>query len=118
MTKPDELAREIEKQLRQYNEHVEKEIEAAKKEVAQELSKDLQQHSPEQTGDYQKGWAVKKAGTSYLVHNKTNYQLTHLLEHGHAKKGGGRVGPVVHIRPAEAYAIKEYLEKIEKALKA
>jgi type II secretory pathway predicted ATPase ExeA len=51
-----------------------------------------------------------------VVHNKTDYQLTHLLEHGHVKRNGERFNGEVHIRPNEEKAIREYLRRIERAL--
>ena len=75
----------------------------------------LKADSPEKTGDYAKGWRMKKTSKGYIVHNKTDYQLTHLLEHGHARKGGGRdVKAKVHIRPAEENAIKAFCKENKK----
>ena len=117
MVKPDELAEEITKELARYAKATKEKVEEAKDDVSKELVKDLKSDSPKQTGSYKKGWRRKKTKLGYIIHNKTDYQLTHLLEHGHAKKNGGRVSAKVHIRPNEEKAIKVYLEKIEKAVK-
>ena len=77
-------------------------------------------------GRYKKGWAVKEETVSRLqakaiVHNRTDYQLAHLLEKGHVlKRGGrtlGRVPAQVHIAPAEEHAIKNFEEAVEKIAK-
>lgn len=65
----------------------------------------LRANSPKRTGDYAKGWSYKideDVPGSYTghVYNKTHYQLSHLLEKGHAKRNGGRVAGIPHIEPA------------------
>jgi hypothetical protein len=49
-----------------------------------------------------------------IVYGKTGtYQLAHLLENGHARRGGGRnVDAIVHIKPVEEWAIKEVEARI------
>jgi hypothetical protein len=117
VTNIDKVAKEIQKQLGYYAEEVKEKVEKAKSESAKGLVSDLKRDSPKKTGAYAKGWRIKRAGNKLIVHNKTNYQLTHLLEYGHPKKNGGRVEGQAHIRPNEERAVKDYLQKIEGALK-
>jgi ribosomal protein S20 len=105
-------------QVRNYTQDVKEKIEAAAKESAQELAKELKQVKIEKTGSYKKGWRVKKKGKVYVVHNATDYQLTHLLEHGHAKIGGGRVDAKIHIAPAEEKAVHAFIDKVEDVIKS
>ena len=52
------------------------------------------------------------------VHSKDRYQIAHLLEHGHAKRGGGRVAGREHIAPAEERGNRELVQKIERGLRS
>ena len=52
--------------------------------------------APSRTGRYKESWVATKQSESsqslqMVVHSKNRYQLAHLLEKGHAKRGGGRV---------------------------
>jgi hypothetical protein len=111
------IANEIARALSEYTNEVKEGVEKAQLEVAKETVQDLKETSPKLTGDYQKGWTRKKVGTAEVVHNKTNYQLTHLLEKGHAKRGGGRVPAYPHIGRAEDRAVREYIERVERVIR-
>ena len=115
--KLDNLANEITTALQEYTSEVEEGLIKAKKKVAQDGAKELRATSPKKTGKYAKGWSARKQGTSYVIHNRTRYQLTHLLEKGHAKVGGGRVSARVHIKPVEVRAIKEFEKEVERVIK-
>ena len=112
-----DLAATIVEELSSYQEETTKELEKQIKEVATHCKEEIQKKSPVSTGVYKKGWklkAEKKNGhVLYKVYNVSKPQLTHLLEYGHVKQNGGRVGGTVHIRPAEEQAEKELLKKIK-----
>lgn len=118
MTEIQNVAQEIMKEMLKYSRLVHEEFEAAKEDVSNVLVDDLKRDSPEETGSYKKGWRKKKTSKGWIVHNKTDYQLTHLLEYNHARKGGGRPVPAkVHIRPNEEKAIREFVKRTKKAIK-
>ena len=83
-------------QMKELLDEVNKDVQASVKKnmdaVAKESVQKLKNTSPRKTGSYAKGWAVKKQGEmDAIVHNRTDYQLTHLLEKPHATgryKGG------------------------------
>ena len=94
---------------------------------AEEGKKVLLQGGPyrERTGKYTKDWDVTQrdsragriTGTEgYSVHNKKHYQLTHLLQNGHASRNGGRVKAYPHIDSAEEKAEKTATDYIEDKL--
>jgi hypothetical protein len=114
-----DLSREISKALTEYTQEVTEGLEEAKLKVAKDTVKELKRTSPRSKGggDYAKGWARKKVGNKEVVYNRTNYQLTHLLENGHAKRGGGRVPAIPHIHPAEQRAIDDYVKQVEKVIR-
>ena len=104
--------------LQDYSVEVAKAAEEAVTEVSKEATKKLRQASPKRKGRYAKGWTgkVEKTATTVdaTVYGKTGtYQIAHLLEHGHARRGGGRnVGGIEHIKPVEEWAIKEVEKRI------
>lgn len=107
-----DLAASINRELALYTDTVIGEVEEATKEVSQEGVDKLKVRSPKLTGSYRKGWRVKKVKKTYVIHNKTDYQLTHLLEKGHAKVGGGRVAPKPHIALVEEELIEELQRRV------
>lgn len=117
----DKLASEVMEGLEEYAELtadvLKKEIQEAGKLAKMQIS----QTAPRKTGRYAKSWAVKKISETsnsleVTVHSKNRYMLTHLLENGHAKRGGGRVAAIPHIAPAEEAAVQALERNIEREL--
>lgn len=107
--------------LAEYSADVSKAAETAITAVAKEAAKKLKQSAPRRTGKYAKGWTSKVdkgfMTVEAVVYGKTGtYQLAHLLENGHAKRGGGRTAPIVHIAPVEEWAVSEVQKRIKEQL--
>lgn len=119
----DDLADEIEEMLVGYAENITQGITVAGYEAAKECRKALKQTSPKQHGDYSKSWVISKQKgrpgepTKYIVHNREHYRLTHLLENGHAKRGGGRTRAIPHIAPAEEAAKEKFIQDVEDVIR-
>jgi hypothetical protein len=118
----DQLANEIAKGLSQYSRDVVEKVNISSERVGKAAVKRLKQISPKDSGDYAKSWRVKTEPSTgqpnkRIIHNQDHYQLTHLLEHGHAKAGGGRVAGKPHIRPVEEQVIKDFAAEVEEAIR-
>ena len=117
MAKIQGITNEIVKILREYSNEIEVGVSLAKDTVSKKTAQNLKSTSPKgPKGSYAKGWTVSNINGKMVVHNKTDYRLTHLLEYGHVKVNGGRVAAKPHIRPAEEEAIKEFNDAVRKAL--
>ena len=123
--KIDELQGAIKDYLENYIEDIEEDVKETTDQLSKEAVKELKKESPrrdkKRENPYWKGWSRKKQskGRKYTMtlYNRTNYQLTHLLEYGHATRNGGATKPQPHIKPIEEKYSKLYEEKIKKAIK-
>ena len=117
----DQMADAIMQGLNEYAELATEDMKKAVKAASKTVRKEIQAGAPQKSGAYSKSWAVKTVretanSLEQTVHSKNRYQLAHLLEHGHAKRGGGRVSGKSHIAPAEQMGIDQLEDAIEKAL--
>lgn len=117
----DQMADAIMQGLNEYAELATEDMKKAVKAASKTVRKEIQAGAPQKSGAYSKSWAVKTVretanSLEQTVHSKNRYQLAHLLEHGHAKRGGGRVSGKAHIAPAEQMGIEQLEDAIEKAL--
>lgn len=123
--KIDALGAEIAKMMEEYAAEAASDVKAEAKAVAKETVKELKSNSPEDRDSkkrhYKDGWASKVESENAVsigirVYNRKKPGLTHLLEKGHAKRGGGRVEGKPHISEAEKNAIKAYEERLKARL--
>ena len=116
----DGLADAVMKGLEEYAKLSTDGMKEAVKKAGKDCKQEISANAPKRTGRYAKSWATKVTGEAanmlqVTVYSKEAWQ-PHLLEHGHAKRGGGRVPAQVHIAPAEEKAEKELEQEIRKAL--
>lgn len=118
----DKMLLELERQYTQWYQALNKEVSGRIiEETAAETVKYLKANSPKGTRkskSYAKTWKYDRNNHytgayrwSMTVYNEKNYQLTHLLEHGHAKVNGGRTKAQPHIAPAEEAAERIIYDK-------
>lgn len=108
--------------LREYAELAADSMKTAVTKAGKTVRKEIMAGAPRDTGAYAKSWRAKKTRESshileVTVYSPRRYRLAHLLEHGHAKRGGGRVAGRPHIAPAEQHGIEQLERDITEALK-
>lgn len=118
----DQMAHVVMEGLQEYADIATEDMKAAVKKAGNKAQSDVQAGAPVKTGKYKKSWAVKTTkenanAMEVTVHSKNRYQLAHLLEFGHAKRGGGRTRAFPHIAPAEEAAAELLEREVEAALK-
>ena len=116
-----DIRAQLNKILEEYAEDIQDVLDDNAQAVAREAAKEIKSKAPRRTGEYAAGITTKltskgRTGKTYTVYNKNKPQLTHLLEHGHAKVNGGRVAGTPHWAPAEETAIREYEDRIVRAI--
>ena len=109
-------------QLEEYNKLSAEVVKTAVTKAGNAVKKDIGANAPVKTGRYAKSWRTKKTKESsteleVTVYSPSRYMLAHLLEHGHAKRNGGRVRAIPHIAPAQEAAEEQLLADIERGLK-
>lgn len=124
------LAKTINEELQSIGVAVDDDMQAIFDEVGKEAVKKLKKTSPvnpkgKHSGRYAKGWAYEK-GKKYrgkavgVVRNKTDPQLTHILEYGHPLVRNGKVVGNVeakeHIRPVAEWVAEEIEKKLTNKL--
>lgn len=118
----DALADTVMEYLNDYADVSAEGMKKAVRKAGNTVKKEIGANAPKDTGAYSKSWAVKNtketaSALEVTVYSRDRYRLTHLLEFGHAKRGGGRVAGRPHIAPAEKTGMERLEAEIERSLK-
>jgi len=127
---PSELQKAVMDYLENYVEDIQEDVEESTDIVTKEAKQELIQTSPKsglaRNTKYYKGWTIKigartrKKSYKYtkVIWNKTNYQLTHLLEFGHHKRDGtGWVDAQPHIRQVEEKYGEKFADLLDRKIR-
>lgn len=118
----DKLESSIGKILSEYAEDTEKNLSKAIESVTKAGVQALRTESKNKfggSGAYAKGWKSQvetgRVLSQGVIYN-TKPGLPHLLEHGHAKRGGGRVAGREHISTVENTIIEQFEKEVSSTL--
>lgn len=117
------LAEAVIEQLNNYADLSSESMKKAVTNASKTVRNEIKATAPQDTGKYAKSWSTKNVAESastlkITVYSRDRYQLAHLLEHGHAKRNGGRVSAKPHIAQAEEHGIKMMEQEFERGLKS
>ena len=127
--KPENLHKALKEYLGDYLEDIEEDVQVSTDTVIKEAKEELVQTSPRsglaRNTKYYKGWAIKNGGRtrkgryySKVIWNKTNYQLTHILENGHhTRDGTGWVEAQPHIGKVQEKYGAEFSDLLKQKIK-
>ena len=114
------MASAINEILEDYADLADDTMRKAVKRSAKTVKDEISANAPARTGKYAKSWKTKTTkedshALEITVHSSIP-GLPHLLEHGHANRGGGRTSGQAHIAPAEQSGIEQLETEIERCL--
>ena len=117
----DQLAETVTEMMNEYRDLAVDEMKKSVKAAGKTVKEDINDSAPVRTGKYAKSWTSKVTAENSVslevtVYSPSRYMLAHLLENGHAKRGGGRVRAIPHIKPAEEHGIEQLENDLAKAL--
>ena len=108
----DRLADAVNDALEEYSKLADETMRKAVTDAGKTVRNSIKEGAPVKSGKYAKSWSVKNTkmnshALEVTVYSRNRYQLAHLLEHGHAKRNGGRTRAFPHIAPAEEIGEKQ-----------
>ncbi len=120
--KVGDLASAVMSQLNAYARLAREDVKSAVQSSAGTVRQEIKSNAPERTGTHKGSWKVIKTNESadaltMTVHSPKRYMIAHILENGHAKRGGGRVPGIPHIGLAEEQGVEQLMLELEARLK-
>lgn len=119
----EQLAAAVDKILEKYGDDVRENLAEIGKSVVKAGVRELKSQSSSTfggTGKYASGWTSKfetsRLSSQGIIYNGDVPGLPHLLEHGHANRGGGRTPGRIHIATVEEALVKEFESKVKSKL--
>lgn len=118
--KNSDFSMELEKILTKYGDDVIEATRQVVKKNATQAKDYLRNISPRKTGKFAESWAIHQESSALNAH-ATVYQakkpgLAHLLEHGHANRGGGRTEGRHFMALVEEVTKKDFEDDLEAVL--
>lgn len=121
-----DLSKAVNQLLEEYGTDVQESVKKAIKSVSKEAVNVLRTKSPvgkgKKAGQYAKGWRAEDIQEAYgmhtlVLHNKSDWNLTHLLNNGfYSVRAGKRIPGDGHIDAAEAAINEMVIKKVEESL--
>ena len=117
----DDIADAIVEEFQNYTDEVSEGVEKEVRSKSRDTKNEIKDRSPKDSGDYADDWYMRKTSRGgeigYTIYNKDHYQLTHLLENGHAiANGTDRVPAYPHISISYKNNVQEMMKNIEKII--
>lgn len=119
----EQLAQAVDKILQKYGEDVQDNLSDVVKDMTKKGAQTLKSEARGAvggTGKYASGWTSQaetgRVSAQGTIYNSRLPGLPHLLEHGHANRGGGRTAGRPHIARVEEALIKEFESKVKAKL--
>lgn len=119
----DAFASAVSKVLAQYSDNVRENLGDIVKDLSKKGAKEVKAKARTTfggSGEYASGWTSRfetgRFSAQGTIYNGAVPGLPHLLENGHANRGGGRTPGRAHIAPVEEEIVKQFENEVKSKL--